>query len=146
MYNLKEGASSFETPEDGRYLLKVEAVEVKPHEKEGKAGHAFDITFVSADGKFKGRVWEHIYLPWVTWKMKALLEAGGSKEAENENATPTSIAAALQGLEVSAYIWSELGTNKKMRTNVKEYKPASVQAELEGASYEVPERPASDLR
>jgi hypothetical protein len=143
MYNLKEKNTGFESPEDGRYLLKVESVEVKPHEKNGKNGHDFGITFVSADGKFKGRVWDHIYLPWATWKMAALLDAAGSTEAGNENATPETIASALQGLKVSGYLETSAGTNGKLRTNVKEYKSLETHASVQTNDYE---ESSSDLR
>jgi hypothetical protein len=131
MYNLKQGKSSFEPIPDGRYLLKVDGVSVSPHTKDNKDGHRFEVTFTVIDGEFKGRkVWDNIYLPWVTWKMYTLLEAGESPEASDENATPESIAAALTGLEVSAYLTTVMGTNDKPRTNVSEYKNKNVAAEL----------------
>jgi len=127
MYNLKQGRGTFESLPDGRYTLKVDGVAVSAHEKEGKAGHRFEVTFSIIDGEFKGRkVWDNIYLPWVTWKMATLLEAGESPEATDENATPESIAAALTGLEVSAYLTTTLGTNQKPRTNVSDYKTVSM--------------------
>jgi hypothetical protein len=143
MYNLKDRGTSFEAPKDGRYLLKIENVEVKPHTKDGKDGHDFGITFVSVDGKFKGKVWDHIYLPWANWKMATLLDAGGSKEGQNENATPTSIATALHGLEVSASLETTTGTNGKPRTNVGGY--VATTEHIEAEPWAMPEKSTSDL-
>jgi len=131
MYNLKQGKSSFEPISDGRYLLKVDAVKVDPHQKDGKDGHRFEITFTITDGDFKGRkVWDNIYMPWVTWKMYALLEAGESTEMNNESATPETLCAALTGLEVSGYLSTTNGDNGKPRTNVSDYKNKNVVVDI----------------
>ena len=127
MYNLKQAKSGFDTIPDDRYTLKIDGVTVTPHKKDATEGHRFEVTFTIADGDFKGRkCWDNVYLPWATWKMYALLEAGGSPEIGDESATPEKIATALEGLGViSAYLATEMGTNGKPRTNVTDYKSVS---------------------
>jgi hypothetical protein len=130
MYNLKQGRTNFEPIPDGRYSLKIDSVSVTPHTKGEQDGHRFEVAFTITDGDHKGRkVWDNIYLPWVTWKMCALLEAGGAP-TDDENATPESIIAALTGLEVSAYIVTTTGSNDKPRSNLSDYTAISKTSEL----------------
>ena len=132
MYNIKSGKSNgFDPIPDGRYTLKIDGVNVTPHTKDNEDGHRFELTFLVIDDSLKGRkVWDNIYLPWVTWKMYALLEAGASPLVSSENVSPEMIAAALQGLEVSGYLTTTVN-NGKTRTNVSDYTPVEGVAGLD---------------
>lgn len=130
MYKLKEASKGFDPVPENRYVLTVENVSVSDHIKDETKGHRFEVTFHIKDGKLAGRkVWDNLYLPWSNWKMFALLEAGGSDEANSNNATPESIAAALHGLEVSAFLKTTKSTTGKDRTEVSDYKSLT---EVEG--------------
>jgi hypothetical protein len=126
-YNLKATKKSFDPIATDRYTLLVETTEVTPHSKDGTDGHKIAVVFRVVGGEFENRkVWDYIYLPWTAWKARTILEAGGSTLADSENITADGIAAALLGVQVSAWVESSKNDEGKDRTNLKEYKPVSV--------------------
>ena len=124
-YNLKATKKSFDPIATDRYTLKVESTNVEPHTtKSGEVGEKIEVIFRVVGGEFENRkVWEYIYTPATLWKARTILEAGGSTLSESENITADGIAAALLGIEVSAWIESTKTDDDKIRTNLKEYKP-----------------------
>lgn len=131
-YNLKATKKSFDPIPTDRYTLKIESTKVEDHEKNGEMGEKVEITYRIVGGDFDNRkVWDYLYLPWVAWKARTILEAVGKLDvADSEDVTAQSIADALVGGEVSAFLETELGTNGNPRTNVKEYK--SVAGDIPG--------------
>lgn len=123
-YDLTQsGKGNFPTIPDGRYVLKAESVEVEPHiDKKKNEGHRFSIKYSIVGGDYDGRkVWDNIYTPSFIWKMRTLLEVGGSPEINNKTATAESIAAAIPGLVVTAMIKNGTTQNNNPRTDVTDY-------------------------
>ena len=126
-YNLKATKKAYDPIADDRYTLKVEATEVEPYSKNNIDGHKISVTYRVIGGEFDGRkVWDNIYLPAAAWKARMILEKGGSDLFSSEDITAQSIADALIGLEVSAYLENSKTDAGTDRTNVKEYQSVTV--------------------
>jgi hypothetical protein len=123
-YNLKDTKKTeFEPIPEGRYSLRVESVEVIPHEKDNVSGEKIALTMVVTDGTYKNRkVWDNVFVPWALWKARQILEAGGSRLADSDNITAQGMATAMKGIEVSAFLEPKTGNNNNILINVSQYK------------------------
>jgi len=128
-YNLNEQKNDFAPIPEGRYTLRAESVEVTPHEKNNEKGEKIAVTYVITEGPYKNRkVWDNVFTPWALWKARAILDAGGSPVANSKNVSAEEIAAAIKGLEVSAFIEPRKGNNDNILINVGQYRSVTEDA------------------
>lgn len=130
-YNLQETKKAFDPLPADRYTLKIESTRVESHQKGETKGERIEITYRIVDGSFANRkVWENVYVPWALWKARGILEAGNSKAATSPDITADGIAKEMMGLEMTAYIETEIGEQDKIRTNVREHRPIETGSSL----------------
>jgi hypothetical protein len=124
-YNLKEtkSGSTFDPIPEGRYTVVIDKADLTTTKESGNP--MIKMTLKLIDGDHRNRyVWDNLVLTKSSlWKVKGVLEAVGSKVAEQESVTEQDIAAAVLGKHVSVYV--EIRTDGTNTSNtVKNYTQA----------------------
>lgn len=124
-YNLKASKTGYDPLPNDRYTLYIKSTKIEPHVKNDVTGERIEIVYEVSHPDYPNRkLWDYIYLPQAPWKARTLLEAIGRLDvADSEKVTATSIAAALIGGTLSAYVTYEMGTSGKMLAKISDYKP-----------------------